>query len=101
MTHFNTVLIAIVLFIVINYLIMDEKSIIDDIKSLDKDDENYSHNLELMREKYLSKRFRIYVIRGLIFGITLYISLLYMVENIEEEAEVEQIKTNFFQDIPF
>lgn len=79
------VTISVILFILVNYLISSkhDKIVIDDIidKVIDSNeniDEDDIYDMERIKAKYLKEKFRVYITRGIVFGVVLFFVMSYM-----------------------
>ena len=75
-------LIAIVLFIVVNYFISSrhDKDVINNIimKKSESLTEDQIYEMEQMKSNYLKQKFRIYITRSIVFGISLFFAISYL-----------------------
>lgn len=77
--------IAIILFILVNYFIIakHDKDIIDNIilarENEEEVDENEIYEMERVKARYLNDKFKVYLSRSIFFGVVFYCSMLYLV----------------------
>ena len=112
-------LISVVLFLIVNYIISSshDKAVVDelinrkdfinnpDIRDMSDEDleilkaKEFSE-MNLIKDKYMNEKFRIYVTRGIVFGIGFYFILGYFMNNYINGSENIMIKTATTQMIP-
>jgi hypothetical protein len=81
------VVISIILFISINYLIKNtyENSLMKDIisnrKDISFDDEKFVEKVELIKQNYYKKKFKLLLIRSAMFGVILFLAIKMLMDS--------------------